>query len=99
MTRLSLFTDPSRRAVLLLVIAQALSVTTNTIIITTTALTGHMLASDKSLATVPLSLQFITTMLTALPASFLMRRYGRQTGFMIGAMLVHVGSLLGAYAV
>ncbi|MEM7653095.1 MAG: MFS transporter [Pseudomonadota bacterium] len=99
MTRLSLFTDPSRRAVLLLVIAQALSVTTNTIIITTTALTGHMLASDKSLATVPLSLQFITTMLTALPASFLMRRYGRQTGFMIGAMLGLVGGLLGAYAV
>jgi len=99
MIRLTLFTDPSRRAVLLLVIAQAFSVTTNTIIITTTALTGHMLASDKSLATVPLSLQFITTMLTTLPASFLMRRYGRQTGFMIGAILGLIGGLLGAYAV
>lgn len=99
MWNLTLFTDPSRRAVLLLVIAQALSVTTNTIIITTTALTGHMLATDKSLATVPLSLQFITTMLTTLPASFLMRRYGRRTGFMVGALLGVAGGLLGAYAV
>ena len=99
MALMKTFRDAGRRAVMLLTAAQAFSVTTNTIIITTTALVGHMLAEDKALATVPLSLQFVATMAMTLPASFIMRRLGRRDGFMIGAGLGILGALIGILAI
>jgi len=88
-----------RHNVLLLSLCQALMMTGNSLIIATSALVGLALATDKSLATLPLALQFLATMLTTIPASQLMRLVGRRTGFLIGVTLGLIGAGLAAYAI
>ncbi len=53
--------DRSARNVLLLALCQALAMTGNAVVLTVSALAGFMLAEDKSLATLPLALQFTAT--------------------------------------
>ena len=72
--------------VLRLAAAQALSMTTMNVNIINTALVGALLAPLAWLATLPLSLQFLTSMMATLPASLLMARYGRRPVFMAGVM-------------
>ena len=91
--------DPAVRNVVLLAICQALAMTGMTMNITVTALTGHDLAPDPAWATVPLSLQFTATMLTAMPASLYMRRVGRQFGFATGVLIGVTGAIVAALAV
>ena len=91
--------DRARRNVILLAACQALAMSGATLIGTTSALVGHSLAIDKSLATVPLALQFLITMAATIPASLLMRRIGRRGGFMLGAGCGAIGALLMTYAV
>lgn len=67
-------------------------------VLTVTALAGEVLAPGSGLATLPISLQFVVTMLTTLPASFVMRRFGRRLGFQIGAVIGLVGGLLNVVA-
>jgi len=74
-----------RRNVAILTVCQGLGMTAVTLMLTVSALTGEWLAPDKSLATLPLSLQFLATMLATVPASLLMRRIGRRAGFTFGA--------------
>ena len=77
----------------LLVIGQAFSVTTMNINIIITGLSGLMIAPVPWLATMPLSLQFVTAMLTTLPASLLMGRFGRRPVFLFGIVAACIGSL------
>lgn len=81
----------TRRNVLLLALCQAIYMTGTSMVITVTALAGSLCAPVPSLATVPLSLQFVATMATTVPASFIMRHYGRRTGFIIGALIGATG--------
>ncbi|HJY38270.1 MAG TPA: hypothetical protein VJ299_12420, partial [Steroidobacteraceae bacterium] len=57
--------------------------------LTVTVILGGIIAADiaprPSLATVPISLAIVATALTTIPASLLMRRIGRQAGFIVGA--------------
>ena len=76
--------DPSRKNVILLALSLALAMSGATMIMSVSALAGHMLAVDKSLATVPLALQMAFVMATTVPASMLMRRIGRRAGFIVG---------------
>lgn len=85
--------DPTVRNVVLLAICQALAMTGMSVNMTVTALVGQQLASDPAWSTVPLALQFTATMMTTLPASFLMRRIGRRAGFAIGISIGIVGAL------
>ncbi|HEY9648562.1 MAG TPA: MFS transporter [Chroococcidiopsis sp.] len=85
--------------VLLLVLCQALSMTGNVILFTTAALIGQALAPDKSMATVPLALAQIATMIATIPASLLMRRVGRKLGFGVGIFVGLSGAALGLYAI
>lgn len=91
--------DPAVRNVLLLAICQALAMTGMTMNMTVTALTGHDLAPDPAWATLPLSLQFMSTMLTTLPASLYMRRVGRQLGFTTGVLIGITGATVAALSV
>ena len=91
--------SPQRTNVLLLALCQALLVTGMSVIAIASALVGQALAADKSLATLPLALLQLAVMMTALPASLLMRRIGRRAGFSIGAVLGLLGGLLQAEAV
>ena len=90
--------DNTRSNVLLLALCQGLSNSGMSMLVTVAALAGHLLASDKSLATLPLALQWTATMATTIPASLLMRRLGRRTGLSIGAIVFGVGGLLGMRA-
>ena len=66
---------------------------------TVTALTGASLTDDAAMATLPLALQFVGTMAATIPASLLMGRVGRRSGFSIGQTIGVVFALLSAYAV
>jgi|JI10StandDraft_1071094.scaffolds.fasta_scaffold22725_3 MFS family permease len=98
MTAAPLPVASAHRAVFVLAMAQATAMICNSIMILTSALTGQMLAPDTGQATLPLACQFIATMLTTFPASFLMKRIGRKRGFMIGAFIGIVGGLVMAAA-
>lgn len=88
-----------KRNVWLLSGCQALMNSGNSLLIATSALVGLRLATDKSLATLPLALQFLTSMLTTIPASFLMKTVGRQAGFIVGTLLGLAGAGLAAGAI
>ena len=79
--------------------AQALSMTVMNINIITTGLAGAILSPVAWLATLALSLQFVSTMLVTLPASLLMSRFGRRPVFLAGASLSICAALIQAYAV
>ena len=58
--------------------------TNNSILLATNALAGYALASDKAFATLPVTGYIVGAAMTTMPASLLMRRLGRRTGFMLG---------------
>src|SRR5581483_4420661 len=92
-------TNASRHNVVLLALCQALFMTGNSAVLTTTALVGLALATDKALATLPLGLTFLVTTATTLPAAFVMKRLGRRAGFLIGACAGASGGALCVYAI
>lgn len=88
----------TKSQVTLLALCQALAMTTNTVLITTAALVGYALATDKSLATLPLAVRQIATMTATIPASVLMQRIGRRSGFLFGSAIGIAGSGLSIYS-
>lgn len=88
----------AKRDVYLLALCQALLATGNAVVITTSALVGQTLAPD-GLATLPLFLQFLAIMATALPASYLMKWIGRRAGFAVGGGFAVSAGLLGCGAI
>ncbi len=90
---------PAQRNVLILASAQGLAVTGTIMVTTASALVGHYLAEDKSLATLPIALQFTATMAVTIPASLLMARIGRRAGFIIGASTQMLGAVCATYAI
>ncbi|CAN0481029.1 unnamed protein product, partial [Discosporangium mesarthrocarpum] len=93
-------TTSVRRNVFLLASCQALFMTSTSAIISTAPIVGGiLLVDDKSLATLPLALQFVAMALTTIPASLFMGRFGRKVGFITGASIGACGGALGAYAI
>ena len=76
-----------------LAVAQALSMTSMNVNIINTALVGYLLAPVPWLATLPLSLQFVSVMMITLPASLLMARVGRRPVFIAGVVISSLSSL------
>ncbi len=89
----------SRLTVFLLAICQALAMSATALMLTSSALVGKMLAPDGGLATLPLGLQFVATMVSAAPVAFWMRRAGRRVGFMTGAVFAIAGGFSSALAI
>ena len=89
----------ARRNVWVLAVCQALSMTGTSMVMTISALAGLALAEDKTLATVPLALQFTATMATTIPASLLMARIGRRAGFTFGQTLGFAGGGLACWSI
>lgn len=87
-----------RRNVLVLALCQALYMSGTSLVMTVTALAGSQLAAVKSLATLPLSVQFVATMAATIPASLLMKRFGRRAGFLVGAAAGVAGAALSVAA-
>jgi predicted MFS family arabinose efflux permease len=91
--------NQEKKAVLLLALCQALAVTGSIVLFTSAALIGSTLATDKSLATLPLAILQLATMLTTIPAAIILRHWGRKLGFMIGVLIGLMGAGLGVYAI
>ncbi|MFU8776356.1 MAG: MFS transporter [Roseovarius sp.] len=99
MTDITLQSDDSRarRNVAVLVAAQAILGAQMPMIFVVGGLAGQSLASNICFATLPISLIVLGSMLSATPISHLMQRYGRRTGFFIGAGAGAIGGAIGAY--
>ena len=85
--------------VLLLSLCQALGSTSVTTLVTIAALVGYGLAAQKALATLPITLMQLATMLMTVPASLLMKHWGRQRGFIVGSGIGMVGAGIGVQAI
>lgn len=88
-----------KRCVLMLAGAQALFQTTSVMVMTLSGLVGLQLATDKSLATLPIAMMMVGAALLTIPASLLMQRFGRKAGFLLGIGLGGLGGLLAALAI
>lgn len=88
-----------RRNVALLAVAQALLLTNAITLVSINGLLGLQLATDKRLATLPVTTYVIGAALAALPAALFMKRHGRRAGFMLGAGFGIGGAALSALAV
>jgi len=84
--------------VALLSACQGLLMTNNSILIATNGLAGYALATDKSLATLPVTAYIVGAAVTTMPASLLMRRIGRRSGFILGALLGVAVALICGFA-
>ncbi|MFZ9039050.1 MAG: MFS transporter [Gammaproteobacteria bacterium] len=87
------------RNVLLLALAQALMLSVNSLMVTSAAIIGSYLATNKALATLPLALQFVAVMLTTIPASILMGRIGRKPGFLLATLIGLGGASCGVIGI
>ena len=91
--------DPTKRNVFVLAICQALAMSSMSLLITISAIVGSTLAPTPGQATLPLAIQFLGMVCTTLPASMIMRRWGRRAGFTFGAGLGALGGALATAAV
>ncbi len=87
----------ARRNVWVLVLAQALLGAQMPITFTLGGLSGQLLSPHACLATLPISLIVLGSMLTAPVMSGIMQKHGRRTGFLIGAAGGGLGGLLSAW--
>ena len=85
----------AKRNALVLAVAQALAGANATVMTVTGSILGAMIAPDKSLATLPISMMVVGTATGTLPVGYLVRRFGRRTAYQIGAA---VGCLAGLIA-
>ncbi len=87
-----------KRNLLLLAICQALSLSCTSMSIVATPLAAYSIADNKAFSTLPIALQHLGVMTSTFPASFMMRRFGRRAGFMVGACLGIAGAALCVHA-
>lgn len=87
------------RNVPLLALGTALVMSCGSLIAATAALVGNNLATDKSLATLPVATQFIAIMLTSIPAGMLMQRIGRKAAFLWSTLFGVAGGILATLSI
>jgi MFS family permease len=80
-----------RRNVAILAANQALFLIAAITVMTLSGIVGQRLAPIPALAALPIAMMMIGVVLAALPASLLMKRVGRRTGFLIGALVGGAG--------
>lgn len=92
-------TSAEKRNVFLLAGTQALFQTASVMVMTLSGLVGLKLSVDKSLATLPIATMMVAAAATMIPASMLMQRFGRRTGFLLGTSLGCLAGLTAAGAI
>lgn len=88
-----------RGNVLRLAVAQALAGANATVVYATGAIVGNMLAPDKALATLPISIFVVGMAACTLPAGAIAQRHGRRAAFLTGTGCGVLVGLLAALAV
>lgn len=87
----------TKRNVFILVLAQAVLGSQMPLIFTIGGLAGQSLASNLCFATLPISLIVLGSMTFANPISAFMQKYGRRSGFFLGAAGGAIGGAVAAY--
>lgn len=93
---MSTHADPSRRNAFILSGMQALGGANPALVVALSSLVGQKMASSPDLATLPVDIFNLGLAVGILPAAYLMRRLGRQGGYIIGALLGIGAGLLAA---
>ena len=91
-------TQHEKHNVAVLFVAQALLGAQGPVHIILGGLAGALLASNRALATLPISVIVLVSMFTAPVASLIMGRHGRRFGFLLGALAGGIGGALSVYA-
>jgi len=89
----------SRRNVRILTAAQSLGGANAPIVISLGGLVGQKLSSDPALITLPVSLLNLGLALGTLPAAYVMRRFGRRPGYVLGACIGLLSGLIAALGI
>jgi len=84
----------AKKNVAVLAACQALLFTNNSTAIALNGLVGYALASNKALATLPVTGYVVGGALSTLPMSLLMNRIGRRAGFVVGALTGMIGAAI-----
>jgi MFS family permease len=88
-----------KKTLFLLATCQGLMLSGNSLSVASSALVGVALSPNPRLATLPLGLLAVCMMLTMIPASLLMKHYGRRAGFMLGGSAGVVGGLVCSFGI
>ena len=80
-----------RTNVAILATSQALFLIAAITVMTLSGMVGLALSPEPALATLPVSLMMVGTLIATLPASLFMKRVGRRLGFITGAILGGAG--------
>src|SRR3546814_838765 len=91
--------DAGQRHALTLSMMQALGGASPIIVFTLSGLAGQQLAPSADLATVPISLFSLGLALGTIPAGLIMKRFGRRTGYLIGALFGICAGLIAAFGI
>jgi MFS family permease len=89
----------ARRNALVLAAGQALAGGNNAVVSSTGGILGAMLAPDRSLATLPISIMIVGTWFGTLPVGWLVRRFGRRVAYQIGAAVGCLAGFIGYTAI
>jgi len=90
--------ENAKKNVALLAGCQAMLFINNVTLFSLAALAGHYLADNKALATLPSTAYIVGAALNMLPASYFMKRFGRQAGFQFGTAMGIVGAAIACLA-
>ena len=77
---------------------QGLMLVNNVTLIAINGLAGFQLASNKALATLPITAYVLGGAVWSMPAAAFMKRYGRRAGYQLGAVIAMFGAALGWFA-
>jgi len=91
-------TSQANRNVAVLVLAQAILGSQMSMIFIVGGLAGQQLAPNPCLATLPLSLVILGSLITAQPLSAFMQRHGRRAGFLLATLAGAAGAGIAARA-
>lgn len=86
------------RNLLVLFACQIVFVSGSILLVTVGGIVGHTLASDPSLATLPVALMVVGTAVSTIPAAFTMQRLGRKWGFVIATLIAASGAWVATLA-
>jgi len=89
----------ARRNARILAVAQALAGANNTVVVATTAIIGAVIAPDKGLATLPITMMVIGMWAGTLPVGFLSRHFGRRFALQSGSVFGVLSGLISCFAV
>lgn len=80
-----------KRNVAILVISQVMFMVAAITVMTLSGVVGQQLSPDPGLATLPIAIMMLGTVISTLPASLFMKKVGRRRGFIVGAALGGAG--------